>query len=542
MILKPRAHPISALLMAMALVYGPITALAQSKVHRNVEVEWDTVEGASLYEVQVTRKGDSSKKPTRVKTHEAKWEALIKPGLYLMQIRSFDDRGVPGDWSPASELQVKLPSVAQGDPKPGAVIKATGESSEEVGLHWEPVPGAEKYKVNVRSTSGTWATEHETSDSHWDVKVPVGETFEWTVVGMDAKGEVGNPNASATPFEVKGPPLAKPDIQSPLSKYVREVEWSANSKVKKYSYELSYRNPTTKKWDKLEAKSEHAENKLKLDISRPSGRYRLKVQAFGDHREPSKAQQMDFETYGGFRDPAALETAILRDSINKPTNYYAITSYLITDIKYNAKNVDDNSGSSFNAVGGTGRIGLGYQQPQSQWGGFGIVDLSGFTIQGQNFTFASVEGHVTHKLELGQGGLLLAGAGLFSKELPIVKGSNYTGFTGVGRVREIGPHVGFIYWFPLNDRYGLQFNARAYYTFMGSASNGQKALSSLSYQYGLLGSYRLAPAWMGYAGYAFRNDIAQYSGATDGSTFANGRSSSIDIQGHYLNLLLEFAF
>ncbi len=279
-------------------------------------------------------------------------------------------------------------------------------------------------------------------------------------------------------------------------------------------------------------------------MTRPSGKYRLQVQASADRRKNSKVQSLDFEMRGGFRDPAALENAILRESISKPTNFYAIASYFITSMNYKSANYDDGSAPSFSAIGGTGRIGAGYQDPESKWGGFGIVDMSGFTIGGQNFTFNSMEMHVTRKLELGQGGLLNFATGLYSKELPVVSGSSVDGYRGTGKVRNIGPHAGFTYWTPLNDRYGFQANARVYYSLMGTAENGKPTQSTMSYQFGLLGTYRVTRAWMGYAGYAYRKDEAMYGTNPETATgFPNATDiNSVSIDGHYLNLILEYSF
>ena len=123
---------------------------------------------------------------------------------------------------------------------------------------------------------------------------------------------------------------------------------------------------------------------------------------------------------------------MLRDSpIVKPTNFYAITSYMITKVNYQSTDLEANSKSTFEALGGTGRVGLGYQKPDSSYGGFALVDLSGFIINGQNFNFASVELHGTDKLELGQKGVLLLGAGLYSENSPIVKGTPEFGFLSI---------------------------------------------------------------------------------------------------------------
>ena len=530
--------------IACALSVSRTTAYAEGKVRRNFEVEWEAIEGASLYEVKLARKDEPDKKPTIIKTKDNHWSATIKPGNYAMQIRTFDDRGVPGDWSPATELQVKLPSVVQLDPTSGLVINSSDDNNEEVKFKWEAVPGAEEYQVNVRTTSGSgWQKEKQLSGTSWEVKVPVGEALSWNVTAVDGKGEIGDVNALPVQFEVKGPALAKPQIKKPLNKYVRELQWAESPKAKGYSYEITYQNPRTRKWDMVESKAQYSANKLAWDISRPSGRYKLKVQAFAERRAPSKKIQLEFETRGGFKDLPSLEMGMLRDSIVRPTSYYAIGSYLLTSIKYQSVSYDENQASNFSAVGGTGRIGLGYQEAESQWGGFGIVDLSGFEVGGQRFTFASAEAHLTHKLEFGQGGLLLVGTGLFAKELPVVRGNKDDGFTGLGKVKALGPHLGFTYWVPLSERYGVQFNGRIYESLFGSGYNGAKTNFSTSYQYGLLGSYRVAPSWMGYAGYAFRKDAASYGTVTGGASFAkDGQINSVDIEGHYVNLLLEFSF
>jgi len=531
-------------LIAGVFMSLPATAGAYERVRRNVEIEWEVVDAATLYEVQVTRREDKKKKPMRFKVKTPKWSATIKPGLYDMQIRSYDDRGVPGDWSPASELLVKLPAVIAQNPNAGQVIQAKDESAQKLTFKWLPVPGARKYKIKANAVNGLWSSEKEVEGTTWPVNAPVGQVIHWQVTALDEKNDDGESWESPQIFELRGPPLRKPSIEAPISAYLREIKWAAPSHAKHYSYDLKYFNAKTKKWEAVESKPEHSNNILPLDTSRPTGKYRLQVQAHGEHRAPSALVKLDFDMMGNFRDPASLDNAILRESITKPTHFYTIASYLITQVQYEAHDYDQKARSTFDALGGTGRLGGGYQDPESKWGGFGIVDLSGFTIEGQNFQFASVEAHLTRKLEFGQGGLLLFASGLFSKELPVVLGSKEDGFRGVGKVRSLGPHAGFTYWMPLSSRFGMQLNARAYYTLLGSAPNGGALQQALSYQYGLLGSYRLNKAWMGYAGYANRTDNAAYeSNPSDPMSFARpGQVNDVLLQGHYLNLILEYSF
>jgi hypothetical protein len=532
------------LLILSQLVLVSAFAENPAKLRRNVEVEWDRIEGAISYEVQVFRKEDQKKKPLRFKMKEPGWSATIKPGTYLMQIRSVDDRGVAGDWSPASEMTVKLPATIASYPEANSIVTSKEENSQELTFRWEPVPGAVKYKFRARSPSGSWSQEKEISAAAHETSVPVGGFINWEVTAVDDAGDDGDKWDAPLTFELRGPPIKKPVIEKPISKYIKEVKWTAPSFAKNYLYDLQFQNPETRKWEAVEKKTDHVSTSLTLDTSRPSGKYRLQVLAMGDHRPNSPVAKLEFEMMGNFRDPAALENAILRESITKPTNYYVIASYLITQVQYEGRNYDANMKPRFEALGGTGRVGAGYQDPESKWGGFGILDLSGFTIGGDNFQFASLEAHLTRKLELGQGGLLLFGTGLFSKELPVVLGNQTDGLSGIGKVRSLGPHVGFTYWIPVSSRLGLQANARAYYTLLGSAPNGGALQSALSLQYGALGSYRLNKSWMGYAGYAYRADTALFeANSSDAQSFASpGQINEVNLQGHYLNLVLEFSF
>jgi len=518
-------------------------AFAQNKVRRNVEVEFEKIEGASSYEVKLFRKGTRSDKPLLFKTKEPSWTANIKPGLYLMQIRSFDSRGVPGDWSPEAELLVKLSAIIIKSPAHNAVVDVEENDKANVTLQWEPIPGAKKYQVNLQSKTSAWKKEDSVSDPEIVVNLPVGENFVWNAVGVDEKGDSGEISGDPYVFTVRGPPLTSPSISTPLSEFLTELKWSRPDKATHYAYELKYFNSTKKSWELIDKSDEHYEAKVKLDISRPTGKYRLVVRALGSGHRPSPDAQLDFKMRGGFRNESELESAMLRESLLKPTRFYAVASYLITQIDYQFTNYDANSAPKFKALGGTGRLGLGYQGMKSKWGAFGLIDLSGFAINGANYRFAASEGHVTRRFELGPGGLLIVGGGLFYKQLPIMEGTPIEGFRRVGRVSNIGPHAGFTYWKPFTQRLGLQANARAYYTLMGSSDTGQSVESSLSYQYGLMGSYRLSRSWMGYAGYAFRHDETRFSASPGAQSFAKpGNVNEIAIEGHYLNLLLEFSF
>lgn len=519
------------------------TAFAQERVRRNVEIEWEPVPDATRYEIQIVRKGDSIREPLSFVTKKSIWQATVKPGTYSMQIRSYDNRDVPGSWTPATELIVKLPAIIPIEPAANAKLQAPQELYP-MNFRWEPIPGAVKYRLDLTSNTTNWTKTIDVAEPSASVEVPAGENYQWNVRAIDSSSELGESNSDPYLFSIQGAPLSQPDIEKPITKFVRELSWSRPKFSQTFSYELSHYQRKTKKWIIVDRQTDFAKTTLSVDISRPSGIYRLTVSAHATRHLPSAPSQLVFGFRGGFRSPAALEIAELRDSIYKPTSFYAIASYLLTQVRYEGTVYEDNSGPSFEALGGTGRIGLGYQPPSSDWGGFGIVDLSGFIIEKKNYTFASAEAHVSRRFTFGRGGVILAGIGPFFKELPIIRGSETIGFRGTGTVSNLGAHGGFTYWLPLSQRVGLQLNARSYYSLSGSTRDGQKVLSGFSYQYGLLGTYRLKNDWMGYAGYAHRTDETRYeadAGASGG--FADpGDVNHIVIRGDYLNLILEWSF
>lgn len=518
---------------------GPAYA-AEPRVRRNVEVEFETIEGASLYEVQIKRKDEKNGKWQKFKSNTPQWTANVKPGMYIMQTRAYDDRGAPGDWSPSADLKVRLPAIIINSPGPGEVIKSSSADSTEVKFSWEPIPGATGYRLTLKDAAGKVLEEKSLKEPLWEGQVPAGNAVSWNAVAIDENGEDGEVSSEAYQFQLKGPALEKPKIDKPYSKFVQEMTWSRSNYAERYSYTLSRYNAATKTWNQIEKIENLKDTKAVLDISQPSGRYRMTVTAHGNHREDSAPAQIDFAMEGGFKSQEEFDKAALRDGITKPTKYYLIASYLITRINYAADNYDYLTRVRFAATGGTGRLGLGYQPPRKKWGGFVIADYSGFVIEGNNYRFASAEAHITRKMEFGQGGLVQFGSGLFSKELPIINGTPVDGYEGLGRVRSNGVHAGFTYWQPLESRFGLQVNGRIYYGLIGKG-NGQDIEPAVSYQYGLLGSYRLDKNTTGYAGYAYRKDEAKY-GVVPANATGSGQVNSISIDGHYLNLILEFSF
>jgi hypothetical protein len=528
------------------LLLGPAgVVFADTSARRKVDVEFEEVPDASGYQIRVVRlfKDGTRGKPFFFKTKKPVWAAEINPGRYLIELRAFDDRSVPGDWSEPFEYIVKVPPPKLTAPAENAEVLAKEDPESNVEFTWEAALGAAGYRLEIDSPNQAFHREISVTTNKATVSLPVASQYQWRVISRlkeDVDGDT--PNDKAT-FSLVGLPLASPDVKKPLSKIVQEVHWDNVNNAEEYRYIYSYKPPKGK-WAPLDKPLDTKEVIAPFDLSRPSGLYRLTVAAKGPLRRNSPNTHIEFEVKGGLRDPAAIESEVLKESLSKPTNFYFIASYLVTKMTYAGEIREAGSKPSFDCIGGTGRLGVGYQRPNDQIGGFAIADLSGVNLDGKNYTFASSEAHGTWKIDLRGRGQTLVGAGLFYKQLPLVVGAPGGSLTDVKTVGFYGPHAGLQYWIPFNAKLGLQFNARGYYGVGGNADSQSGFKSSVSYQYGLLGSYRLNAQTMGYAGYAYRLDYAEFKpGRSLGTTSTgSGDVNFIRMQGHYLNLLLEYSF
>lgn len=521
-----------------------------AKARRYVNLEWEPVEDATQYEVTITRirKGGERAKPSTFKVGEAKWRGQINPGKYEMLLRSYDDRGVPGGWSEPVLFLVKNPPPARIYPTPDLVIETKEASTFDVEFQWQSEENDSGFRLDIESTTGDFKKSYKVSGTSKEVDLPVANTYKWRVTAlMDADEEVGEMSEAMDSFTLKGQSLDKPTIKTPMSSIVETLSWKRPEHAEHYSYVLSTKKPDGK-WSVVDKNESYQLNNLPFDLSRPAGEYRLKVMAHAHNRETS-SDSIEFTSAGNLRNPAAIEAAKLKESLNKPTPFYFIASYFLTNMAYRGANFQESSGpTDFSAIGGTGRLGMGYIHPRSSWGLFAIADMSGFTVVGETYTFLSTEVHGTWTKDLPGANRLQVTGGFYSKDLPEAIGTASIGssqgtFSKMNTLTAYGAHGGVIYQRPISSRLGIELNARVYLPIEGDNPNGVTPESTLSYQLGILGSLKLNDRTTGYAGYSRRLDTHYYRAQSTGSNpVTEGTNNEVEIEGNYLNLKLEYSF
>ncbi len=532
----------SLLSIVFSLLLG-VGALAQPLDRipvRAVTLDWDPIEEAMFYDVEIQAKSEQGLAVGKPKTHlttEAKFQGKLEPGYYSMRVRGKDRRKVPGDWSDVMDLVVMLENTKVTSPGKLHILQASDPDFEKSIFKWQAVPGAIKYQVALESEDKSFAETLKTEDLSLEAKIPVGKKVTWK---LKALGDHNLESESETigVVEVWGPTLTLAKIAKPETKFVREVSWTGTKYDKSYATRTDRWDPLSKKWIEVASKKSLTEPKVDFPPDAPGGQYRVVVKSEAPLRRPSKLAVIQFPVVNGDRSPASEYRATLRESIERTKGWFLIASYFITDVDYKGRNADNVSNgqilSAFKSNGGTGRLGAGFLPEKAPWGFMGAMDLSGFFIGDKTPTYPALEVNAIRRVESGQIGEIRHQMGVSYKEVPEIVPINANQFK-VESIAAFGLHYGLEYWWALSPKLGFQINGHLY-PYLGSVRtpNGNNVTPSLSYQFGLLGSYRLWPNATGLMGYAYRSDNLSYRANS-------GDKNAVDISGHYLNFFLEWS-
>lgn len=527
-----------ALLGFMTVLFAAPPASAEPH-RRQVDFEWEPIDGADRYELEITQAGPKGR-TYKFKTKDAAWNGKLTPGPYMMKLRALDYRGVPGDWSPASPFDVALENARLTRPAPRAALKADDPKSAKVPFAWEPVGGATSYVIEIVKPDGEVIATESVKDTKAAFTLPVAQDYGWRVTALNDEG-LKSEAPAAGEFTLLGTKLAKPLIEKPENEFVRELKWRAPENAGAYDVAVARQNPQTKKWEKIQDIKAQAADQVAFDPKWEGGLYRVDVRATGDRRVASDAQSAVFKVRKGDRSPAAEFTHEVRKSIDRVNGWYGIASYLVTMVQYASTDYDSDAAVSYNAVGGTGRLGAGYFKEDNPWGFLGIFDMSGFlTESGNNVTYSSIELSAVRRSSVGDRGELRTQLGLYTKEHSVVRGNPTTKEVSYDNGAVLGPHVGVEYWYSMTPKLGFQTNAHFYYSLMKQKTpNGGDVEPSLSNQFGFMGSYRFNRRFTGLVGYTRREDTLKYK---SNSARFDGATNSTTLTGNYLNFFAEYAF
>lgn len=534
-----------------------MSSLATAETYRRlVNFEWEPIEGASSYEIEIRKKGQKEKSSS-FKSESPEWNGRLPIGHYEFRLRTLDRRKVPGDWSDYADLDVMLEPVKIVSPRHQSSLKTSSNDSEsEVNFIWESVPAADEYLIEVKDFKGEVIAKETTSKTSYSKNLPVAQPYSFSVTAFSAslKSEFTEPVS----FTLVGPKLEKVKIEKPENEFIRDLKWARPEFTENYDVMLAKFNSTTKKWQKFKEFENWTDQTLVFESDWPGGRYLLQVKAKASIRETSEPSNLTFDVRQGDRSPAAEYVTTLRKSIDRTNGWFSHFSWYASSIALNSayKNALSFGTSS---ITGTGRIGGGWLNPDKNWGFLAIADVGGFIFEDIIYNFVGLEVSAIRQKQLSDRADIRYHMGIFTKEFPALWTTsssalaNFGNFNNVnrnyGKGNVAGPHVGAEYWYSITPKLGLQTNAHLYLPMLGIEfpNGGKLGGTDPNISVGVLGSYRYSNKLTGLIGVNYRLESYQYTDSRDSSSWLGVSSNSNDsvvteMNGIYINFMAEYAF
>jgi hypothetical protein len=503
---------------------------------RPIALEWEAVEEASSYELEITSIDGAVKK---FKSKVPSFATQLKPGVYKIRMRTLDERQVPGEWGAQSDFAVALKEVRK-QPLAGAQVLAARDEQGLVRFAWDPMEHVKSYKLYLRR--GDKQEAFVVESQQFEKELPLGDDFQWSLAPLFFDGSESEVR-EFWPFQVWGPALQAPTIQAPPNAFVKTVTWALPKDADASDVELSLLDPVTGVWRSFVEFEKTKAKQLEILDYYPGGTYRLSVRALGKLRKTSEASQVIFQLSKGDRSPASQRVQEMRESLQKKSPYVFQASWLYSDLRYQSNNYEYLSRSQFSAQGGSGRLGAGYLSVDGNWGAVYFADLSGFNIGADNYRFFAQELHVIYRYWRDTA-MVRWSFGYYQKQVPELISTATVNSYRVQTIGFNGPHLGVDYWQPLTQRLGYKLQARLYDLSIDTTTpNGKNLVSRFSYNLGVLGSLRLSEQWVGFLGYTHKVDQVAYQADVNATGFASaGDVNDVQMSGNFLNLMLEWNF
>lgn len=531
---------------------------AADAYRRLVNFEWEPIEGAKFYEIEI-RKKTKNAKTNSFKTEKSEWSGKLQVGRYEFRLRSLDQRGVPGDWSGYAELDVLLESVKPKYPATNAEIKASDSDKHEVSFEWQETPAASGYAVEILNDKNEVVATDKVSKPKFSYTLPAAAIYSWKVKAIS---EDGLESEASEPFKfsVIGPKLEKAKVEKPDNEFVREVKWAAVEKADHYDVIVAKFNSQAKKWQKFKEFENVKETSLSFASDWEGGQYRVMVKAKAIGRETSDHSNVTFTVKQGDRSPAAEYVQTMRKSIDRVDGWFSQASWYASSVTLKSE-YRNALGFTTSAVTGTGRLGLGLLRSESPWGFLFIFDAGGYIFENKIYNYFGIEASAVRRQNFSDRAEIRYLAGLFTKEFPALwstaastaanQSTPQNAQINYSKGGILGLHGGVEYWYSITPKLGFQANAHIYMPMSATElpNGGKYSGGDMNFSIGALGSYRYSNRLTGLVGVNLRDENYTYTDVGDpagwGGDVRLSKSTTnvkTTISGIYVNLMAEYSF
>lgn len=538
--------------------FGSVHVRASEVYRRVVNFEWEPIEDAKYYEIEIRKKNKESKS-SLFKTETAEWTGKLSLGRYEFRLRSLDKRKVPGDWSGYAELDVLLEPVKPKTPLASEQIKATNADKQDVNFEWQATPGAAGYTVEIYNEKAELIKTEKVSTAKFSATLPAAAEYTWKVKAISEDG-LESESAEAHQFTLVGPKLEKVKIEKPENEFVREVKWEPSENADHYDISIARYNPQIKKWQKFREIENYKETSMTFESDWPGGRYRFNIQAKAKSRDTSDFAALAFPVREGNRGPAAEYVQTMRKSIDRVDGWFSHASWYASSIALRSQ-FRNTLQFGTSAVTGTGRLGIGLLRSDSPWGFQFIMDAGGYVFENKVYNYFGSEISAIRKQSTSDRAEVRYLMGIFSREFPALWTTASSTLANILTPNDVarnyskggvvGAHGGVEYWYSMTPKIGFQANAHVYLPLAETElpNGGKYSGTDFNYSLGVLGSYRYSNRLTGLMGVNLREETFTYSDNSDPAGWSSGvlgsRSSTTvktSISGIYINLMAEYSF
>ena len=288
-----------------------------------IELEWEVVDGASAYEVELTPKLPSgpnsgtdsaldsaavsskpSAQPIRFSTTTAKVSQKVPLGIYSLRIRSKEGAsGYFGDWSAPVEIEALAKTIQPIFPPDKSEVASPAERRKRVTFEWTAANDAREYTLRIWSDDLNSPKEFKIQNvqtpqsgrnPRQDIMLTAGKVYHWQVT-FESKTNVNYQSQPPTfSFTLLGSQLTTPDFApADYKRNVQKAKWSASPKAEVYSGALEYHSLDELEWRSLRKLASLRTTEWQLGKLKP-GVYRVTVVAHAKNHIDSEPGYHEF--------------------------------------------------------------------------------------------------------------------------------------------------------------------------------------------------------------------------------------------------------
>lgn len=448
---------------------------------RWLDLDWEDIQQAQGYEIEVIKdKGLNSEALLyQEKSIESRWSKQVNPGKYYFRLRGMDSRGVPGEWSDYSLIDVRYPRPIYIFPLANDNLKGVEVEQEKINFEWKPIDGASLYYFEVWNDEG-FEFAKITKDSQHSTWLNVAKKYQWRVVAIDSEqDEIGPREGDGVTFFLNGGGLNPPELKilsSEASKLM--VEWNAVELASSYEI-LIYKKGLNNRWGVFKRIGDYKENILNL-TNYELGEYRLAVKSLAFGRTDSALAYLEFNIEKSGEVSVGISKIQTGSEIKDDTPFFYGYGVEFMSLSYDGKSREKDTGISTVLSGQRFFLESSYQDFFSRWkhrlslyyqnlknldNSIGLMELD--YLVGQNFKYKKIITELSF--------------GLFYKEDLFIIADVFTDTLSFEKVSNMGPVFRVFPHYTLNRYFDLSLEAKLYvHAFALSTPNEEDLLKTIS--------------------------------------------------------------